>query len=663
MKSISGICAAALVVVALIHGERATAVNLDSLEEGLFSIAGQAEIIYNRSGATLPPDAFVRLLQDGVSTQFGETLEVPLNSSSEYVFEVTCHFIGRGTVEVKDAAAPSGPVIAALSVNCLPETSPAPLASNEQWFDTLAQTSQQPPFSIEGTVESWIYVNTLVLSSVTANETRDELLVFTSTFDGNEVELIEDLTCTHCEGGDCDNLCCVLNRNNSGICIPQGRFVSTRPKLGLDAITETFRVADQDLSTGPDAILIESSSLEVGWSVDSPPGTVTGDLEVIAADRRGSQVRFSEPAGLLMTANGGQTVGAALRSTPSNYGGCSGFVNSGQLSWTFPELQASTSIAATLDGDIEASCTDVSGASGQGTFIEAGFVARFSNPAPILRLEPERSSVAPSGAIVGFNGCDNLPNVNRFGDSSTMVSASLRNLTPQTTYRINVTIDDFDSSVSGHTHDTSPADTLWGNLEGALTATCDVVTDSEGHGVCDFEYQAERVAGDVSLSGTVLEVPESGDPIPQSDLTDETVIAVRIGELIELLPSPEYFFLTGETDEHVMGTNHFGTASTVRRMGVLARLYSESAQVRLEVNDMSLGMGGVFDISGQWAPPHCSHLHGRDVDIGPDRRELETDAVAGPVDCNLDVHLMNAAIEVGADAKCYPDSFKAHIDF
>lgn len=36
---------------------------------------------------------------------------------------------------------------------------------------------------------------------------------------------------------------------------------------------------------------------------------------------------------------------------------------------------------------------------------------------------------------------------------------------------------------------------------------------------------------------------------------------------------------------------------------------------RLNVNDESLELGGVFDLSQNWSRPHCSHRDGRSADL------------------------------------------------
>jgi hypothetical protein len=35
----------------------------------------------------------------------------------------------------------------------------------------------------------------------------------------------------------------------------------------------------------------------------------------------------------------------------------------------------------------------------------------------------------------------------------------------------------------------------------------------------------------------------------------------------------------------------------------------------LNINDISLERGGLFDIKGNWSPPHKTHREGRDTDV------------------------------------------------
>ncbi len=79
-----------------------------------------------------------------------------------------------------------------------------------------------------------------------------------------------------------------------------------------------------------------------------------------------------------------------------------------------------------------------------------------------------------------------------------------------------------------------------------------------------------------------------------------------------------YYTLIGTTAHHPI--NHFGKFSTITSLQQIAWNYylefsTYSAFSRLEVNDMSLRWGGLFDIGGDWRPPHSEHRYGRQADL------------------------------------------------
>lgn len=79
-----------------------------------------------------------------------------------------------------------------------------------------------------------------------------------------------------------------------------------------------------------------------------------------------------------------------------------------------------------------------------------------------------------------------------------------------------------------------------------------------------------------------------------------------------------YYTLIGSTTAHPI--NHFGRASTISTLQRVAWDYylefsTYSAFSKLEVNDMSLRWGGLFDIKGNWRPPHSEHRYGRQADL------------------------------------------------
>ena len=78
--------------------------------------------------------------------------------------------------------------------------------------------------------------------------------------------------------------------------------------------------------------------------------------------------------------------------------------------------------------------------------------------------------------------------------------------------------------------------------------------------------------------------------------------------------------LIGGTASHPLGNNHSGTLPFLSKFNQVVTQYdSEFSCVDrysyIGINDMSLPLGGVFDVGADWAPPHASHDRGTAVDV------------------------------------------------
>lgn len=91
---------------------------------------------------------------------------------------------------------------------------------------------------------------------------------------------------------------------------------------------------------------------------------------------------------------------------------------------------------------------------------------------------------------------------------------------------------------------------------------------------------------------------------------------VKIPDLVALLPSPTYD-LIGATATHQ--SNHWGTQSFTAKLRQVANAYflqyGSSATPKLAINDISLQDGGLFDVRGDWRPPHREHRNGTVADL------------------------------------------------
>jgi hypothetical protein len=150
------------------------------------------------------------------------------------------------------------------------------------------------------------------------------------------------------------------------------------------------------------------------------------------------------------------------------------------------------------------------------------------------------------------------------------------------------------------------------------------VTGPNGEPV-EAKYTAPEEAGLIEITG-------SGECTPCPPLSDDQKIyAIKTSGVFAKLGPGVNYRLVGTTSEigqrHL--DNHYGTAGLVRRITLLAEAYATVYPgKRLDINDMSLPWGGLFDLgpgSGSarctgmpgayWKPPHCWHRSGIDADI------------------------------------------------
>ncbi|MBI1723033.1 MAG: hypothetical protein HYR48_03905 [Gemmatimonadetes bacterium] len=133
---------------------------------------------------------------------------------------------------------------------------------------------------------------------------------------------------------------------------------------------------------------------------------------------------------------------------------------------------------------------------------------------------------------------------------------------------------------------------------GELSVTT-VNTGAEGRAV--VRYTSPLVSGPVTIRG------QSSNAAP-----GELTATVGIGGLVQLGGSARVQ-LIGETAAHP--SNHWGTQGLVDALDSLASLFYDTYHGALEINDISLELGGVFDLRRSWVPPHAEHRVGRSADV------------------------------------------------
>jgi hypothetical protein len=106
----------------------------------------------------------------------------------------------------------------------------------------------------------------------------------------------------------------------------------------------------------------------------------------------------------------------------------------------------------------------------------------------------------------------------------------------------------------------------------------------------------------------------------QEPAVKEERLEVKVPNLSLLPESPDYVKIGGRTIHlgpplSVTDNNHHGTSRTLQAIQTISQSYRQQLNQRLRINDISLPWGGLFDIQGDWLPPHWTHREGRNVDV------------------------------------------------
>lgn len=160
-----------------------------------------------------------------------------------------------------------------------------------------------------------------------------------------------------------------------------------------------------------------------------------------------------------------------------------------------------------------------------------------------------------------------------------------------------------EANSGGHDHDDAarPAGTF-DKYEGS--------TGSDGQGL-SVTYTAPQVSGTVQVR---VDCTSPSGPCNSGNLP----INVEVPGLVPLPAGLNYnlvgsFGLPGVTSQH--SGNHFGTSSFTAKLVYLADLYYLKFNSKLDYNDISLPLGGLFDIGNNWRPSHHEHRVGISGDI------------------------------------------------
>ncbi|MHB2026128.1 MAG: hypothetical protein ACYCPQ_05770 [Elusimicrobiota bacterium] len=149
----------------------------------------------------------------------------------------------------------------------------------------------------------------------------------------------------------------------------------------------------------------------------------------------------------------------------------------------------------------------------------------------------------------------------------------------------------------GHNHvNARPA----GNLPGSLSQT-------SGIGNANLIFTSGQVGEQEEIRVCSPDCSIPGNP--ESD----AFINVQVPGFQSLTELTSSYVLVGRTSFHP--ENHWGMGHLINIIQIVAGQYNHQSGLLLGINDMSLSMGGLFDIGGTWSPPHNSHREGTSVDV------------------------------------------------
>ena len=194
----------------------------------------------------------------------------------------------------------------------------------------------------------------------------------------------------------------------------------------------------------------------------------------------------------------------------------------------------------------------------------------------------------------------------------------------------------------GHAHDPARVDgelastkgTLWSDLEPDLPVDAMVAFSGRtGNQFWRAVKNAPEASGVVRIcaTGRLLQPGYHCVPGPPFWACDDAITAhmelgfrVAVPGLVELPPSPGLYVRCGITASCTGQDNvspvhpsaFFGDPRLVAKVqAVVQRFQALYPELALQLTDMSLPMGGLFDLDTSWEPPHNRHRNGRSVDV------------------------------------------------
>ena len=214
----------------------------------------------------------------------------------------------------------------------------------------------------------------------------------------------------------------------------------------------------------------------------------------------------------------------------------------------------------------------------------------------------------------------------------------------------------------GHSHSNSRPATFNGSAVRLLNAEDEDASDYgvkgvQPTGLADSVYQivldTPEASGLYSWRFNVRLPPgfaftsPSGEDGVSLDGAERNILGTNIIEVKNLVQFPaheNYLKVRSPDDRHVDQDAYQVEAAMHSSLTAFAheyRLLSGSSDYRISFNDISLPLGGLFDINGGWTRPHGSHRRGRDADLNKTPDNAEAGYVAPA--CEQDYLLHRAA--------------------
>jgi len=193
-------------------------------------------------------------------------------------------------------------------------------------------------------------------------------------------------------------------------------------------------------------------------------------------------------------------------------------------------------------------------------------------------------------------------------------------------YEVRMTVE-ANANVSGHQHSDPPTGTIVSDLSIKPPIPVD-----RCFGYCQLQYVVPEISGDFGITAALALNPSNNDV----ETIHVTISSPAVNCLQPITGSN--LVLTGSYGQvrcdgssvvqSKHSDNHWGQSVLARYIPQIGDQWFDVYSLQIRLNDISLPLGGLFDIDNNWAPPHVSHRLGYNADVewnvgaGPSCRPL-----------------------------------------